>query len=133
MIPSDIRHRLQQLSDTDAHVREEAVDALVAIGSDELVDALAALPRGGEAWKSVARTLGKIGSARAIAVLEEALDALPMKPRWLRAWRWRMRVRARHSHLYMDSSITTARYARAARWRWAGCGWRRPSKACCPL
>lgn len=72
-LPSLDRH-LQALEDDEAEVREAAVEALVALGSNALVDTLAGLPQRGDLWKAVARVLGRIGTPSAIAVLTDALE-----------------------------------------------------------
>lgn len=61
------------LSDSDPHVCEAAVQALACIGGDEVVDALADLPRQGKVWERAARTLGKLATPATVEMLGEVL------------------------------------------------------------
>jgi hypothetical protein len=60
-------------SDSDPSVCEAAVQALVRIGGNEVVDALNALPRQGKVWERAARTLGKLATPITVEMLGEAL------------------------------------------------------------
>ncbi len=60
-------------SDSDPNVCEAAVQALVRIGGNEVVDALRALPRQGKVWERAARTLGKLATPATVEILEESL------------------------------------------------------------
>lgn len=63
------------LADPDANVSAAAADALGSLRDPRSVDALAAVVRGGDAWRALAAlfALGRIGAARALPVLGEAV------------------------------------------------------------
>jgi hypothetical protein len=61
------------LSDSDPNAGEAAVQALVRIGGNDVVDALNALPRQGKVWERAARTLGKLATPTAVEILGEVL------------------------------------------------------------
>ncbi|MCS6859796.1 MAG: HEAT repeat domain-containing protein, partial [Abditibacteriales bacterium] len=60
-------------SDSDPNVCEAAVQALVRIGGDAVVDALADLPRRGKIWERAARTLGKLATPTTVEMLGQVL------------------------------------------------------------
>ena len=68
-----ISNLVNLFSDSDPNVGESAVQALVHIGGDEVVESLAFVPRKGNVWERAARTLGKLATPATVEILGEAL------------------------------------------------------------
>jgi HEAT repeat protein len=72
---SAVPHLINLFGDTDPGVGEAAVQALVRIGGEAVVNALSRAPRAGKAWERAARTLGKLATPATVAMLGDALLA----------------------------------------------------------